>query len=508
MSSALWIGTTGLTASSKQMDVIGNNLANSNTLGFKAGNTYFASMLNQSLSGGSSGTMQVGQGVSIAGVVTNFGQGSFESTGNATDLAIDGDGFFIVEDSEGAQYFTRAGAFHVNADGYLVDMNNYRVQGYNLYVAGQEEVETDLRLQNVQSAPRASTEIGVGANLNDASDPGERFNVTQTVFDSLGQAHSLAINFMRTAGNGMWGFGTTLDGSNVGTNSANGLKFDAYGNLTAIYTGAMSAGPTVGGGGGAITSTTINRPGQIYQDSTAGGIVLTQTAGSWAITSNGGYTDLAISEASAGTLSLDLDGMGGADITFALGAGWGNGTITFDLNNTETSVADVNMAFGALSNGATIGNANQLIWNLTGDGASTITGYASSSVVKSLSDDGYSSGVLKSLSVDNDGIVNGFFTNGQSAALGQVLLATFPDVTGLQKSGNYFIETVRSGEALRNRPGSGGLGETKSNSLEISNTDVAKEFINMISAQRAYQASAKVITTADTLLSVLMDIKR
>ena len=129
-------------------------------------------------------------------------------------------------------------------------------------------------------------------------------------------------------------------------------------------------------------------------------------------------------------------------------------------------------------------------------------------MVKSLSDDGYSSGVLKSLSVDKDGIINGFFTNGQSAALGQVLLATFPDLSGLQKSGNYFIETVRSGEALRNRPGSGGLGQTMSNSLEISNTDVAKEFINMISAQRAYQASAKVITTADTLLSVLMDIKR
>ena len=129
MSSALWIGTTGLTASSKQMDVIGNNLANSNTTGFKSGNAYFASMLNQSLSGGSSGTMQVGQGVAISAVTTQFGQGSFESTGNATDLAIDGDGFFIVEDTEGAQYFTRAGSFHVDNEGYLVDQNGYRVQG-------------------------------------------------------------------------------------------------------------------------------------------------------------------------------------------------------------------------------------------------------------------------------------------------------------------------------------------------------------------------------------------
>ena len=513
MSSALWIGTTGLAASSKQMDVIGNNLANSNTMGFKAGNTYFASMLNQSLSGGSSGTMQVGQGVAIASVVTQFGQGSFESTGNATDLAIDGDGFFIVEDTEGAQYFTRAGAFHVNSDGYLVDTNNYRVQGYNLYVAGQEEVETDIRLQGVQSAPRASTEIGVGANLNDAAEAGERFNVTQTVFDSLGAPHSLAVNFMRTAGIGTWGFGTTLDGSNAGTNSANGVRFDSDGNLVALYTGTMSSGPTTGGTSpGTVASTTINKPGQIYQDTTAGGIELTHGAGtSWTITDNGGYDNLAIVEQTAGTLSLDLDGSGGADITFALSGTWvANGTLAFGLDYTETAAAtDITMDFGDLSNGATIGaTGNVLSWNMAGDDAPVITGYASSSVVKTLSDDGYSSGVLKSLSVNKDGIINGFFTNGQSAALGQILLSTFPDVSGLQKSGNYFIETVRSGAALRNRPGAAGLGETMSNSLEISNTDVAKEFINMISAQRAYQASAKVITTADTLLSVLMDIKR
>ncbi|MDX9746027.1 MAG: flagellar hook protein FlgE [Syntrophales bacterium] len=509
MSSALWIGTTGLTASSKQMDVIGNNLANSNTLGFKAGNTYFASMLNQSLSGGSSGTMQVGQGVTIAAVAPQFGQGSFESTGNATDLAIDGEGFFILRDSEGAQYFTRAGAFHVDREGYLVDLNGYRVQGYNLYVAGQEEMETAIRLQNVQSAPRASTEIGIGANLNDAALPGERFNITQTVFDSLGHAHGLAVNFMRTEGNGTWGFSTTLDGTNAGTNSAHGVIFDANGNLESFYTGGFGTGPTVAGGG-TITESTINRPGQIYKD-TVGDIVLTfdEAAQRWAPTSYGGYAGLAVDQTGT-SLSVDLDGKGGPDITFDLGGTFADGdTITFSLYNTVTPAAsDISMVFGPLSNGATIGNGNQLNWNVVGDDAPIITGYASSSVVKSLHNNGYSSGVLKSLSVDKEGIVNGFFTNGQSAALGQILLASFPDVLGLQKSGNYFIETVRSGEALRNRPGSGGLGETMSNSLEISNTDVAKEFINMISAQRAYQANAKVITTADTLLSVLMDIKR
>jgi len=129
-------------------------------------------------------------------------------------------------------------------------------------------------------------------------------------------------------------------------------------------------------------------------------------------------------------------------------------------------------------------------------------------VIKSLSDNGYSSGVLKSLSMKDDGIISGFFTNGQTATLGQIILADFPNSSGLQKVGNYFGQTVASGEAIKNEPGSGGLGSIMSNTLEVSNTDVAKEFINMITAQRAYQASSRVITTADQMLTELMNIKR
>jgi len=514
MSSALWIGTTGLTASSKQMDVIGNNLANSNTLGFKAGNTYFASMLNQSLSGGAEGTMQIGQGVAISQVATQFDQGSFESTGSALDLAIDGDGFFIVEDREGAQYFTRAGAFHINADGYLVDVNGYRVQGFNLYVPGQEDQEADISLQNVQFVPRATTEIGIGANFNDAAVNGEKFNVTQTVFDSKGLAHNLGLQFMKTEGDGTWGFDAALDGTNASTGMTyNGIKFDANGNLTAMYTSALAA-PTATTAGDGTMTTTINHTGQLYKDTSAN-IVLTRgtTAQDWTITANGGYTKAAFSEATAGVVSIDLDGMGGADITFNLADTWAAGdTISFGITQSEAVVSDVALTFGALDNGATIGDitggSNQINWNVAGTDAPKITGYANTSVIKSLTDDGYSSGILKSLSVGKDGIINGYFTNGQSAELGQVMMAAFPDMSGLKKDGNYFVETVVSGEPIKNRPNSSGLGQVKSNSLEISNTDVAREFINMITAQRAYQANAKVITTADTLLSVLMDIKR
>ena len=145
---------------------------------------------------------------------------------------------------------------------------------------------------------------------------------------------------------------------------------------------------------------------------------------------------------------------------------------------------------------------------MVGDTAKTITGYASSSVLKSLSDNGYTFGVLQSLNVEPDGIINGFFTNGQTSKLGQLIPASFRDPSGLKKIGNYFGSTSASGEAITNKAGSSGLGEIMNHSLEISNTDVAKEFINMITAQRAYQASSRIITTADQMLTELMNIKR
>ena len=130
MGSAISIGQTGLTASSKQMEVIGNNLANSNTVGFKASSTLFANMMNQGLS--SAGSLAAGQGVEVTDMPTQFVQGSFENTGSATDMAIDGEGFFIVKDPSGVPLYTRAGAFHIDKKGNLVDGKGYKVQGYSI----------------------------------------------------------------------------------------------------------------------------------------------------------------------------------------------------------------------------------------------------------------------------------------------------------------------------------------------------------------------------------------
>jgi flagellar hook protein FlgE len=186
-------------------------------------------------------------------------------------------------------------------------------------------------------------------------------------------------------------------------------------------------------------------------------------------------------------------------------------TVTFDPSGNLISPAPgtiVNLAApGAVtfaSNGATLAGID---WDITGAG-SRLTGYDSPSVIHSTGNDGYGSGTLQYLFVSQDGVISGSFTNGQLTELAQILLADFPDIYSLQKVGSYFIETMWSGQPIKNPPTTGTMGSVHSNSLEVSNTDVATEFINMIMAQKAYQANAKVITTADQLLTELMNIKR
>lgn len=407
MGSAISIGQTGLAASSKQMEVIGNNLANSNTVGFKASSTLFSNMMNQGLS--SAGSLAAGQGVEVTGMPTQFIQGSFENTGSVTDLAIDGEGFFIVKDPTGIPLYTRAGSFHIDSKGNLVDGKGYKVQGYSIEDDILSTVPADIFLLKAKDAT-TTTKVSFGANLNENTVAAGEFNVSQNVYDSKGGVHTLSLTFTKTANAGEWDYTATFDG-----------------------------------------------------------------------------------------------------IPTAL-----NNTLQFEANGTYIPVADVAIAIDAADpliaaklKGATIGNAaGEITWTVFSNTKEKLTGYASTSVVRSLNSDGYSSGDLRSLSIDNNGIISGVYTNGEVVELARISLASFQDQNALKKNGNYFGETTGSGKATPNPAGAGGLGEIQSNSLEVSNTDVAKEFINMITAQRAYQASAKIITIADQMLTELMNIKR
>jgi flagellar hook protein FlgE len=518
MGSSLWAGIAGLNASSKQMDVIGNNIANINTIGFKGSKAFFADVLSQTLSGGSSGSMQVGRGVAVSDVQTQFGSGSFETTGNATDLAIDGDGFFMVNDANGATFYTRAGAFHIDDHGYLVDTNKFRVQGYNLTSANPNTL-TDISLSSVQSEPRVTSTFSYGLNLNSATVPGDTFNATQTVFDSLGATHTLNMTFRKTEENGCWGIEASLDNTAASAMSQYGVIFDSEGVLSQVYNGEVGAVTAVNADAGAgedpAATATLNKPGQVYQTGT---LTLTRgtTNGAWsfaAAADDGGYDNATITSGTiAGTdyVYVDLDGNGGTDVTLALSGVWEAGdTATFTLTHTATDPVDLTVTIPPLPNGATIGSSNVMNWNLVGSDAPDITGWDSTSVMRSLSNDGYASGLLKSLSVGSDGVISGFFTNGQTSEIAQVCLADFDNPHGLKRLGsNLFGETLTSGAAIRNVPGASGMGDITSNSLEMSNVDIATEFINMITAQKAYQASSRVITTTDDMMSELMNIRR
>ena len=527
MSSSLNIGTTGLSASEKQMDVIGNNLANANTVGFKAADTYFASMLSQSLSGGG-GSSSVGQGVGVAAVSTVFSQGTFESTGNVTDVAIDGNGFFIAKDKDGNSLYTRAGGFHISNDGVLTDINKYVIQGHMFDSDGIVENQTmsGLNLQNAQSKPSESTYFSVGMTLDSSTGGGGTFNSSQVIFDSRGAKHNLNTTFTKMDGTEFWGLKTLIDGNPVDSQDHSGFKFDASGNIEKIYTADFTAAPAVTSVAGTATGT-INNVGNLYKSTTVGTgpILLTRgaNADTWTI-SGGGYDTATVTTGDAGVddmVGIDLDGvdsLGVPDISFNLAGTWAAGDkITFNITQKEDDPANIAVKIyptgGAMVDGSTIGTGGSGVITLNLKGlpdhtAPSIKTFATTSRISSLENDGYAPGILTSLMMNKDGIVEGMFSNGQRQKLARILLADFSNLQGLNKVGSYFIETADSGPPVNNKPGSGGLGELESNSLEMSNTDTAKEFIKMITAQRAYQSSAKIIATADQMLQTLMNVKQ
>jgi len=439
MSSALWIGTTGLAASTKEMDVIGNNLANSNTIGYKCGQVSFSSMLSQSLSGGS-GNQQVGQGVGVAAVSTSFAQGSYETTGSATDLAIDGTGFFIVKSTkDDLTYYTRAGSFFINENGNLVDSGGYEVQG-RMFEEKEGKIEEStvlktINLTGTKSKPKETTSFELGLNVDSDKEIGGIFTTSQTIYDSQGKKHALAVTFTHEADTPASGAEPIKSNWKVAATIDKDTK-DAAGKSTEV------------------TSESYTVDGTVYTPITG--------------------------------IQFDPDGK--------------------FLHPQNSSKKNIDIAFKFTD--TKWGDNGYINWNISAEDAPETSSYAMDSRINGMNNNGYPAGLLNSLDVGSDGIVTGFFTNGQQQKLSRVRTASFSSMDGLSKVGSYFMETNASGTPSIGNPGEGGLGKCQSHSLEISNTDVAKEFIKMIAAQRAYQSSSKIITTTDEMLQELMQIKR
>jgi flagellar hook protein FlgE len=423
---AFRIALSGLDAASTDLEVTGHNVANASTVGFKESRAEFADIYANSISDVSNAVP--GRGVRVTRVAQQFSQGSTEFTTSNLDLAINGEGFYIMEDSGGNTTYTRAGAFSVDRDGNVVDHTGSTLQVFprigatgSLFNTGDT---TDLNLPVVSGTPRTTSEIEATLNLSAAEtiptvtldptaptftfppDP-QSYNhsTATTIYDSLGTAHTATLFYSKVADN-QWNAFTFVDGVNI----------------------------TVGGNA---------------------------------------YADIQFTDAGA----LDV-GTGDVDA---------NGFVAIDLFNPGGGAADIT--------------------GLSFDYGST-TQYGSDFTVNELSQDGYTSGRLSGVDVDESGVVFARFTNGQSEPLGKVALARFSNNQGLRQIGDTsWAESFASGDVQLGEAGTGSFGLIQSGALENSNVDLAKQLVNLITAQRNFQANAQVITTADAVTQTVINIR-
>jgi len=437
------IGLSGLYAANKSLDVTGNNIANVATTGFKSSRAEFADQYAQSIRG-TSGQTNVGSGVSTAAVSQQFSQGNLTTgTANSLDLAINGNGFFMLSNN-GEKLYTRAGAFHTDKEGLVVNSQGLKLQGYNVDANGSVVTGalSDLRVDSSNLQPKATNSITNVANLNstsilptlttfDATDT-KSYNMKYStpMYDSQGNAHTLDQYFVKT-GTNTWSMYSLMDGRSIAdptttTADKNDLTFDSSGNLVVAAPGTV---PT-----------------------------------------------------SSANITFNTDG------TFTV-ANWKPGVQT----GSGTTTAWV-------ENGAT--GADSIKLNMAG-----ITQTASVSGLITQDQNGYATGQLSAMSVDATGNLFATYTNGKSQIIGQVSLTNFANVQGLaQAGGTNWRETFASGVPVSGTPESGTLGYLTGQALEESNVDLTMELVNLIKAQSNYQANAKTISTQSTIMQTTIQM--
>lgn len=401
------VALSGLNTASSDLSVTANNVANANTTGFKSSRAEFADVY-------ATGALDfrstmVGNGVRLASIAQQFGQGNIDFTDNNLDLAVSGEGFFTLRDSTGYVY-TRNGTFSVDREGYVVNSQNQKLQVYPAISTGGFNTGAldDLRLQTSSSSPQATTSGEIIVNLPanapqppvtpfDPTDPQSYNHTTSTtIYDSLGNASTATFFFVKDAVPNAWNVSMTVDGTPVGGQFP--LQFSATGTL--------------------------------------------------------------VSPA--------------------------NGEVTFPPYLPTTGADPINLNFDLLQS----------------------TQYGGVFGVNALTQDGYSSGRLTTIDINDTGVVFARFTNGRALELGQLSLSNFPNAQGLRQMGDSaWGETFASGNVIRGEAGSASFGLIQSGALEGSNVDLTRELVNMIVAQRQFQANAQMITTADQITQTIINIR-
>lgn len=488
MMMSMFSSVSGLRSHQTRMDVIGNNIANVNTVGFKASRSTFQEIFSQTYEGASSpdldtgrgGTnpMQVGLGISVDAVDLQMTAGSVQRTDSPTDLSIEGEGFFIIRNGdEGAYTFSRAGNFTVDRLGNLVTSSGAGVQGWMKYentdqgyvFDTQEEIkpinlyEDEYNLSKRIIAAQKSTEAVLSGNLDSTNKP-----LNEVVAATTAELFALASDTVDAAGTAATPDGIPdKDGKNVNPQFIVPVNcYDELGNSYKVnltmWKNRVYTGADVGEAPAPITS--------------------------WYYTVNGG-TDAATEGTTAG---LPASGFLAFDARGKLVTGF-------------PAEADISPTIEIIPNEATGARSFEVMLDFK-----QLTMYADDSSVKPLRVDGYPPGTLVTFSVGSDGILTGVYDNGRQQPLGRVGLAVFSNPAGLSKvGGNLFMSTSNSGEfTLASTPGSGGAGTLVPGTLEMSNVDLAKQFTEMIITQRGFQANSRVMTTSDEILQELTNMKR
>ncbi|MFV0347560.1 MAG: flagellar hook protein FlgE [Halodesulfovibrio sp.] len=547
LTASMWTGISGLLAHGEKMNVLGNNIANVNTVGFKGSRMDFEDFINQDVNS-AAGVTQVGRGVAIGAIYGDFSQGAFETTTEATDLAIGGKGFFQVKvKDEESVYYTRAGNFRFDKDGYLVDPHGYVLQGWQIQTPRPSlatsstqvtstsssikgsGVPTDIRLEGFTCEPKHTSNVTMITNL-DARDGGDKasndadpffamfsqwngldsppigqnsfaYQSTLRVYDEGGTAHNLTVYFDQVAadtvsgaasGKRYWEYMVTVEPGEDGR-VFNGTKVNTTSSAGVLMTGTL----------------TFDSSGQLVDQSaytikSNAGTDLKQLS-NWAPTtySTNGYPLFTANFSGLSNASFVTPGLS-TNVTGSLME------LNLGLKYTSTSANLVNGGVGqtAATIGSNAGNLMSLGSNVERQSSAT-TSFAGASSTLLQSQDGYTFGFLQNVTVDRDGIMRGRYSNGIILDLYQITLFDFQSEHNLRREGgNLFSATRDSGEALPGPANNNGLGAVYSNSLEQSNVDLAKEFVQMITTQRGFQANSKVITTTDTMLNDVIGMKR
>lgn len=487
-------GLSGLNAAAQELDVIGNNIANAGTVGFKSSSVTFSDVFANS---------QVGLGVKVASVNQRFTVGSISNTGNALDMAIDGSkGLFRTEDPNGNVLYTRNGQFFADKDNFIVNAQGQRLTGYGLI--GDDLQALTVPVGNL--APRASADVTTRANMDANADPVYETGVTEVL------------------GSVWMDDGTTDVQYQYRVGSTGQISwFDMTNNPVSLPDGTYTA--TDDGTANPTTITLATTTGQAA--SPAGALGESATVGT-------AYTapiiahpfSLTDPESYTHTLPLTVyDSVGNSHqmIQYFVKRPGAGADSQWDVyyaldGNVVNAAAPHQLTYDTAGRLKTGTNANLVIPNPGGpdapaDALELTFDYTGSTQFSgdfsyNFKQDGFPTGEYAGLSVDTDGSVIASYTNGELRTIGYVALANFNNMNGLKAFGdNAWIETGASGQPIVGRPGTNGLATIKGQAIEESNVDMSQELVNMIIAQRFYQANAQTIKTQDQIVQNLISMR-